>query len=115
MDDSASWKTEETIIRLATVTCILQIWWLSPSPSRRIESRAGVGGRKNRWPLFLGTRVWRLNADGKIGVGRSLIHDQSLERGWDDPCQKQPMKQPCLSCTVQKSKAAPGMCSSGTI
>src|SRR5208283_3054307 len=30
MDDSASWKTEETIIRLATVTCILKIWWLSP-------------------------------------------------------------------------------------
>jgi len=30
MDDSASWKTEETIIRLATVTCILQIWWPSP-------------------------------------------------------------------------------------
>ena len=34
MDDSASWKTEETIIRLATVTCILEIWWLSPSPLR---------------------------------------------------------------------------------
>ncbi len=34
MDDSASWNTEETIIRLATVTCILQIWWLSPSPAR---------------------------------------------------------------------------------
>ncbi|MGA2699767.1 MAG: sigma factor [Isosphaeraceae bacterium] len=30
MDDSASWKTEETIIRLATVTSILQIWWPSP-------------------------------------------------------------------------------------
>src|SRR5271157_3022404 len=32
MDDSASWKTEETIIRLATVACVLEIWWLSPSP-----------------------------------------------------------------------------------
>jgi hypothetical protein len=30
MDDSAESKTEETIIRLAKVTCILQIWWLSP-------------------------------------------------------------------------------------
>jgi len=29
MDDSASWKNEETIIRLATATCILRIWWLS--------------------------------------------------------------------------------------
>src|SRR5208337_4915629 len=35
MDDSASWKTEETIIRLATVACILEIWWLSPSPFPR--------------------------------------------------------------------------------
>ncbi len=31
MDDSASWKTEETIIRLTTV----QIWWLSPFNFRR--------------------------------------------------------------------------------
>jgi len=30
MDDSASWKTEETITRIATATCIRQIWWLSP-------------------------------------------------------------------------------------
>src|SRR5208337_3891708 len=30
MDDSASRKTEETIARIATVTCIIQIWWLSP-------------------------------------------------------------------------------------
>jgi len=34
MDDSASWETEETSIRLAKVTCIIQIWWLSPSPRR---------------------------------------------------------------------------------
>ena len=30
IDDSAPWKTEETIIRLATVICMLQIWWLLP-------------------------------------------------------------------------------------
>ena len=30
IDDSAPWKTEETVTRLATVTSILQIWWLSP-------------------------------------------------------------------------------------
>jgi len=35
MDDSASRKTEETITRLATVTCVLQIWWLSPFTSRK--------------------------------------------------------------------------------
>ena len=39
MDDSSSWKTEETIIRLAKVACILQIWWLSPFtfPERRFS------------------------------------------------------------------------------
>src|SRR5271157_2967297 len=37
MDDSASWKTEETIIRLSTVTCILQIWWLSPSAGAHLQ------------------------------------------------------------------------------
>src|SRR5208283_2675315 len=40
MDDSASWKTEETIMRLATVTCILQIWWLSTFTFRSIASSA---------------------------------------------------------------------------
>src|SRR5208337_4670175 len=30
MDDSASWKNEETFIRLSKVACIIQIWWLSP-------------------------------------------------------------------------------------
>ena len=39
MDDSASWKIIETIIRLAKVACILQIWWLSPFtfPERRFS------------------------------------------------------------------------------
>ena len=42
MDDSASWKSEETIVRLATVTCILEIWWLSPSPRRLAEGYAAT-------------------------------------------------------------------------
>src|SRR5271157_5432468 len=47
MDDSASWKTEETIIRLATVTCILQIWWLSPFTfSRNIACYEGPPHRR---------------------------------------------------------------------
>src|SRR5271157_5430654 len=41
MHGSAPWKTEETIIRLATVTCILEIWWLSPSPR----------GGKGKWAV----------------------------------------------------------------
>ncbi len=49
-------------------------------------SRFGKSGRRapletdrgahRLWYGFPGTRVWRLNADGKIGLGRSFIHDQ---------------------------------------
>ena len=58
--DTAPWKTEETIVGsprlLVAVTfpfsCILQIWWLSPFPSRQEreagrerEREAGAGKR----------------------------------------------------------------------
>src|SRR5271157_5943102 len=43
MDDSASRKTEETIIRLATVT---QIWWLSPFHSKCPLPASAPGKRR---------------------------------------------------------------------
>src|SRR5271157_670527 len=60
MDDSAPWKTEETIVgwpRLLVAvsfsfSCILQIWWLSPFLSSEEPRRPHAPGRENRESLL---------------------------------------------------------------
>src|SRR5271157_2904198 len=73
MDDSAPWKTEETVVRLPRLlvgvsfsfSCIFQIWWLSPflSLDRSTTQRTATSSRRGADSRFAfgSPSAWRHN------------------------------------------------------
>src|SRR5271157_3428309 len=75
MDDSASRKTEETITRLATVTCVLQIWWLSPFTTLELGmvSPELMSPELTRFVSFAWRYHWCDRGSSPIGSGRGTV------------------------------------------